>query len=310
MTLLMIPFAAAKLAAEDRPSERRAVVMDTDIGDDIDDAFAVALAVRSPELEVRGITTVFKDAHTRALLACRLLEEMGQGQIPVAAGAPPQATPEKKGQLQYGLEGNFKKRPLEESAVDFLYRQFKAHPGELTMLAVGPLTNVAKLLTEHPDCKPWIKEIVLMGGAVRVGYKKDSPPDVEWNIKCDIPAAQTVFSAGVPLVVAPLDATATLRLDTQRRERIFDSAAPEAKTLAALYKLWGNPTPVLFDNVAVTLCHTDKFCKLEPLHISVNDKGYTPEGPGQPNAKVATSINVDAYLKWYIDRVIGPPASK
>ena len=80
-------------------------------------------------------------------------------------------------------------------------------------MAVGPLTNIAGLLAKHPDCKPWIKRIVLMGGSVRVGYDGKPPAEAEWNIKLDIPAARTVFTSGVPLMVAPLDATATAKLE-------------------------------------------------------------------------------------------------
>jgi inosine-uridine nucleoside N-ribohydrolase len=289
--------------AADKPPAKIPVLLDTDIGDDIDDAFALALVLQSPEVDLRGVTTVFGDAHTRALLVCRLLHEVGRDDIPVASGSPPRVRPEIRGQFQYGLRPCFRKRPVREPAVEFLYQELKAHPGKLTLLAVGPLTNVSRLLRKHPDCKPWIKRIVLMGGAVRVGYKNKPPVEVEWNIKCDIKAAQTVFRSGVPLVVAPLDATTALKLKEARRSRLFAAGTALTWQLQALYQLWDQPTPTLFDPVAAALCFEEKFCTLEPLRLEVDDRGFTRPVKGKPNARVATSIRREEFLSWLVKRL-------
>ncbi len=171
------------------------------------------------------------------------------------------------------------------------------------MLAIGPLTNIARLLREHPDCKPWIKRIVLMGGSVRVGYKDKAPAEPEWNIKCDIKAAQTVFASGVPLVVAPLDATAMLKLEKPLRQRLFKAETLLTSQIQALYQLWAAPTPTLFDPVAVALCFDEHFCTMEDLRLEVDDKGMTRAVKGEANARVATAIRGEAFLKWYVDRV-------
>jgi inosine-uridine nucleoside N-ribohydrolase len=303
---LVLPLGAlaAVLAAPpaDTPHARIPVVLDTDIGDDIDDAFALALVLSSPELDLRGVTTVAGDAYTRALLVCRLLHEAGRDDIPVATGRPPQDAPNLQGQLQYARAPGFRKRPVKELAADFLYRQLKDHPGELTLVAIGPLTNVAELLTRHPDCKPWIKRIVLMGGSVRVGYNDRPPPDAEWNIKSD-PAAGAVFTSGVPLLVAPLDATTSLKLGPALRKRIFDARTPLTDSLQALYRLWGKPTPTLFDPLAVALCFDERWCKIEELRLEVDDKGFTQAARGKPNARVAVSVRGDEFLKWFADRL-------
>ncbi|HMF16158.1 MAG TPA: nucleoside hydrolase, partial [Gemmataceae bacterium] len=286
--------------AADKTPARIPVLLDTDIGDDIDDAFALALVLQSPELDLRGVTTVFGDAHTRALLVCRLLHGVGRDDIPVASGSPPRARPEIRGQFQYALRPCFRNRPVRESAVEFLYKQLKARPGKLTLLAVGPLTNMSSLLRKHPNCKPWIKRIVLMGGAVRVGYKNKPPVEVEWNIKCDIKAAQTVFQSGVPLVVAPLDATTSLKLEEARRNRLFATGTALTWQLQALYQLWDQPTPTLFDPVAAALCFEEKFCTLEPLRLEVDDRGFTRPVKGKPNARVAMSIRRPEFLNWLV----------
>ena len=103
-----------------------------------------------------------------------------------------------------------------------MYQKLKADPGKITILAVGPLTNVAQLLTKHPDAKAMIKRIVIMGGCVRTS-EAGKPAIAEWNIKLDPQAAQVVFTSGIPLVVAPLDSTYDLKLDAAGRKK---SSAP------------------------------------------------------------------------------------
>ena len=110
LAALLVSFGLA--GASERPTPARVpVILDTDIGDDIDDAFALALLLQSPELDVRGVTTVFGDAHTRALIVCRLLHELGRKDIPVASGQPARARPKYGGQMQYGLRPCFRLRP-------------------------------------------------------------------------------------------------------------------------------------------------------------------------------------------------------
>jgi inosine-uridine nucleoside N-ribohydrolase len=283
------------------------VLLDTDIGSDIDDAFALALLLVGPEVELCGVTTVGREPQTRALIVCRLLSAAGRRDIPVAAGAPPQPDEEIEKQGRYvqdpAARSERTSKPVKESAVELLYRQLKSRPGELTILAIGPLTNIGRLLHDHPDCKPWIKRIVLMGGSVRVGYKEKSPPEPEWNIKLDVPAAQTVFTSGVPLVVAPLDATAMLKLKEPLRRRLFAVRKPLTDSVQALYRLWGETTPTLFDPVAAMLCFDERFCTLERLRLRVDDKGMTREVKGEANARVALGIRGEEFLQWYVERV-------
>jgi inosine-uridine nucleoside N-ribohydrolase len=293
---------SAKTASKPIP-----VLLDTDIGTDIDDAFALALVLASPELDLRGVTTVGSDPGTRALMVCRFLTAVDRRDIPVAAGAAPQPAEEIKGQYQYrnhpAVIFNRTAKPVKETAVEFLYQQLKARPGELALLPIGPLTNIARLLREKPDCKPWIKRIVLMGGSVRLGYKGQEPPEPEWNIKCDIPAAQTVFASGVPLVVAPLDATTMLKLEAPLRRRLFQAETPLTYQIQAMYQMWNEPTPTLFDPVAVMLCFDEHFCTMEDLRLDVDDRGMTRAVKGAANARVATAIRGDDFLRWYVERV-------
>lgn len=287
------------------------ILFDFDIGEDIDDTFALAAVLASPELDLRGVTTVGHDPVKRAHMACRFLTAVGKRDIPVAAGIP--ETPVKPlayWQVQYGNHASVYFRdpkPVKQTAPEFLYKQLKDRPGELTLLAVGPLTNVAKLLDDHPDAKGMIKRIVLMGGSVRRGYNDSSPPQAEYNIAADVKAAQTVFRSGIPLVVAPLDATAMVKLDAKRQKRLFDAGSLLTLSVQALTQLWQEKNePILYDPVAVSLAFINKFCAMENLHLSVDDKGFTKVEPGKPaNASVAMAIKKDEFLDWFVDRVAG-----
>ncbi|HZZ81967.1 MAG TPA: nucleoside hydrolase, partial [Gemmataceae bacterium] len=241
--LVSLAFSITTSTASAQPAKKIPILLDFDIGDDIDDTFALATVLASPELELRGVTTVGEDTYKRAQMTCRFLEAIG-ARVPVAAGLPevtkrplpywqveygnhasvyfrdPKPLSEKKKVLQDGKEKTVS-APL--PAHEFIYRQLKANPGELTILAIGPLSNIAALLEKHPDCKPMIKRIVIMGGSVRRGYNEGSKPQAEYNIVQDVKAAQAVFRSGVPLVVAPLDATAMLNLDAKRQKKLFDA---------------------------------------------------------------------------------------
>jgi inosine-uridine nucleoside N-ribohydrolase len=291
------------------PPERAPILWDTDIGSDIDDAFALALILASPELDLRGVTTVSGDTQVRALMACRFLTMTGRRHTAVAAGAAPQPKRDisPTGQYRYyyhpDVVFNRTTRPQKEPAVDFLYARLKAQPGKITIVATGPLTNVARLLTEKPDCKPWIRRIVLTGGSVRTGLDGKAPAIAETNIRADIKAAQTVFASGVPLVVVPLDATAGLQLSAEGVRRVFAPGTALTLQVQSMYQLWDRDNPVLADPLAVALCLDERFCKIEEMRLDVDDQGFTRAGTGKPNARVATAVQGDAFLKWYVERL-------
>ncbi len=288
-------------------NKRMPVILDTDIGPAIDDTFALGLVLSSPELELRGVTTVCSGAEDRARMVCRFLTYTENQTIPVAWGRDPQPKSEIHDQMQYKhhpavLFGRTAK-PVETPAVEFLYEKLKAEPGEITLLAIGPLTNIARLIDEHPDAKPWIKRIVLMGGAVRVGYDGTPPAIAEWNIRSDVKAAQTVFSSGIPLLVAPLDATTHAKLDADSRKRIFAACTPITFQIQTLYELGDEPSPTMFDPVAVALAFDESFCRIEPMRLEVDDNGLTRKIEGEPNAWVATSIREDKFTEWMTNRL-------
>ncbi len=301
IVFILLGLAGPVLAAGPRPPEKIPILLDTDIGSDIDDAFALALILNSPEFDLLGVTTVSGDAEARARLTAKLLEDAGRQDVPVVAGAPSQFIPS----FQCRLGDGFKSPSLVPvAAEDFLNSALSRRPGEITIIAIGPLTNVAALLKKHPDAARKIKRIVLMGGSVDRGYADNSPPEAEYNIRCDPGGAQVVFNSGVPLVVAPLDVTAMLKLDADARHRIFTRLTPITNDLTLLYHLWNNETPVLFDPMAVALVIDPTLCDVKSLAITVDNEGFTRRTAGKPaNAAVALHTDPARFFKFYLGRV-------
>jgi purine nucleosidase len=290
-------------AAQSAP--RAMVIIDTDFGDDIDDAFALALALRSPELEILGVTTNFGDTETRAKIVDRFLAETGRPDIPVAAGV---ATVNKNPltQRRYA-EGRPSGKGSHPPAVDFLLEQVRRHPGQITLIAIGPLMNVGAAIDKDAATFRKLKRVVLMGGSVQrgygdLGYTTPHGPDPEWNIINDIPSAQKLFAAGVPLAVMPLDST-QLKLDEVKRAFLFSQGTPMTDALTVLYHMWGQETPTLFDPMTVAYLVNPGLCPVQPMHIRVDEKGFTRAEAGTPNADVCLDSDSEKFFRFYLGRV-------
>lgn len=286
------------------------VLVDLDIGDDIDDSYALALVLASPQFELLGISTAWGDTALRVRLVQRLLRETGRTGIPVRQGlATPSSTLFTQARWASGPHPGAtgtppgSERPMppatahDGESIDFLLAQASARPGEITLLALGPLTNLAAALRRDPAAFGRFKQIVLMGGSLREGYRSSDyapprPPDREYNIVSDVAAAQAVFASGVPVVMLPLDSTA-VRLDDQKRAAIFShgSALTDALTLMTLQwsnagQPWSSATPTLFDVVPVAWLLQPALCPTVPAAVVIEPDGHTREGSGPPNARV------------------------
>ena len=282
------------------------VIFDTDIGTDIDDAYALVALMNRPELEVLGITTVSSDAVARARLAAKLLAVAGGKwpRVPVYAGI---STPTQY-MKQVEWAAGFDAANLHASgAVDFMRREIEKRPGQVTLIAVGELTNVAALLQSSPGIAAKIKGIALMGGAVYRGYAPGSKPEPEWNIRSNAEAARIVFTSGAPLLVAPLDSTADLKLTPEMRVRIFVRASPINDALASLDQIWRytnhwqGDLPTLFDVLPVELVSPHRSYELRPLHLEVTEDGLTRVmEEAKPNAHVALQVDIQAFMEDFV----------
>lgn len=290
---------------------RQKIIIDTDIGDDIDDAFAVALALSSPEVEILGITTAWGDTQVRARIVDRLLCETGMDQIPIAAGA----TTESKFAIDHAPWARSYWKPVRHypPAVDFILDQIKRHPNQITLIAIAPLTNVGAVIERDPDTFRKLKRVVIMGGSVHrgyndLGYTPDHGPDPEYNIASDIASARRLFTSGVPLYVMPLDST-QLKLDEVKRELIFQQSTPLTDALTLLYHLWGQQTPTLYDPVAVAFSLEPQLCPTQSMHLDVDAKGHTRPTAGPANVQVCLNSKSDEFFHLYMTRLLSQKLS-
>jgi purine nucleosidase len=280
------------------------IIIDTDIGDDVDDAFALALAVKSPGLQVLGISTVFGETEVRAKIVDRFMEEAGRSDIPVLAGKATGKTP--MSQRAYAISGNSAKSSHGDAA-EFLLAEVRKYPGEITLIAIGPLMNIGEAIDRDAVTFRKLRRVVIMGGSVRrgygeYGYNEHVPPMPEWNILNDVRSAQKLFASGVPLFVMPLDST-QLKLDEVKRAFLFTRGTPVTDQLTILYHLWAQETPTLFDPMAVAFVLKPELCPVTPMHIHVDEKGNTLEEPGTPNAQVCLNSNPEEFFQFYLRRV-------
>jgi inosine-uridine nucleoside N-ribohydrolase len=304
-------------AAPDAGSAAK-VIIDTDIGTDIDDAFAVALALSSPDIHVLGITTTSGNVRLRARLVDRLLFETGQTHIPVAVGKTTAGPYDASGKPVTFTQARWAEAsPVAARrwppATPFILDEIRRFPGQISLVCIGPLTNIAALVRRDPATFRKLKRIVLMGGSIHVGFADGGrppqpPPVAEYNIVQDIPAAQTVFESGVHIDMLPLDST-QVRLEESLRDRLFAAGTPLTDALTLLYHEWSelNPwgkTPTLYDVVALTHVFDPALCPVEPMHVTVDGSGYTRPGPGAANVSVCLHVHENALLDVLMTRLL------
>jgi len=304
--------AAERAASSSQLAERHKVIIDTDIGSDVDDAFAVALALSIPEFEILGFTTDSGNTTARAKILDRMLSESGHSDIPVAVGrqtkSPNDGFPTTfiGPQTRYG-EKAASLRASYPSATDFILEQIHRFPGQVTLLTIGPVSNIGDLIDKDVASFRKLKRVVMMGGWF--GRAKDAfgdtlEPGPEYNIQVDIEAAQKLFKSGVPLYVITFDSTIHLALDDVKRRTLFSRGEPLTNSLSLLYVLWGNTTPVFFDPMAVAFVTNPSLCPVEHAHVEVDDKGATRTTSAPPNAFVCLRSDAHAFFAYYMGLVV------
>jgi purine nucleosidase len=281
------------------------VILDTDIGTDIDDAWALGLAMSSREFELLGVTISDGDTAARARVACKLLHQVGRGEVPVAVGratAPPEGV-----DYQFAWAEDFAaKRPIDRPAAAFIVDLARRFPGEVTLIAVGPLQNVADALRLEPALPKLLKRVVLMSGSIHSSAWSPAPVP-EWNVVRATVDAQVVYAAGLPVTIVPLDSTTYVRLTDEERERLRARMSPLTKALEALYRLWlDSPSQrmTLHDQLAVaeTARPGTFFGRCDALSLRVDDQGYTRVDPARgKRVNVCLEPRRDAFMTYYLE---------
>lgn len=288
------------------------LVIDTDPG--VDDFLAITFALRSPEFEVVGLTTVGGNAPLRLATrnALRALEAAHVTDVPVAPGA---ARP-LRGRFRYsprfhgptGLPGRMpvpRARPSAESAVEFLRRQAEEHSGKLNVLALGPLTNLANLIERHPETAGSIQKLVIMGGAVDV--RGNTTSDAEFNIWNDAEAADIVFRSGLPTLLIPLDVCDAVTISA---EVIGEGQSACHRLLRAWFGQDRSRTAFeLYDPLAAAAAAMPTLVEAERTGLSVvtgagAERGRVVRTPSRPSVQVALRVDSDRARRVIQQRVL------
>lgn len=317
----------------------RSLIIDTDPG--VDDAFAIALAALSPDVDLLGVTTVFGNVGLEATTAnaLRILELCGRPDVPVAPGAARPLVHPHPHRARYahgadGLSGRAATLPAPSrdavpgGAVALMTALLDAATEPVTLVPIGPLTNIALLLAAHPRVKEKIERIVVMGGAIDGG---NVTARAEFNVWSDPEAARRVLvEEDVECVLVPMDLTYRCAVDTAWLDELGSSgpigAALHALTpdyLAHYTRALGTPAMVVHDAVAVaeaispTLLTTqalplDVECSFGPARGAVivdkrrRELISDTEGPGAGTVQVATDTDLDGLRRFLFDRLSRP----
>lgn len=297
--------------------DRIPVLLDTDIGSDIDDAVALAYLLRQPACDLLGITTVSGEPHHRASLADAICQAGGRTEVPIHVGVEKPLLVKQhqpRAPQAEALTDAFPHRKFthENTAINFLRETIRSRPGEITLLTIGPLTNIGLLFSLDPELPTLLKQLVLMGG--RYHTRASNGGLTEWNILCDPHAAAIVFAAPVPrLVAVGLDVTEPCQLPRDECRTRFSAAGGPLAPVAAMAEVWFKQVPhiTFHDPLAAALVFEPLLCPLAPSHIGVeltspHAPGLTLALPGEEKPHhVAVSVDPAAFFAHYFAIVGG-----
>lgn len=284
----------------------RKVLLDTDIGSDIDDAVCLAYLLARPDCELLGITTVTGEPERRAMLASAICKAAGRD-VPIFPGAPRPLLAAVR-QPHAAQAAALERWPHETSfpgghAIGFLRDVIRSHPGEVTLLTIGPLTNIALLFTLDPEIPHLLKALYMMVGSFA---RNDAGLRLEWNALNDPHAAAVVYNARPPIHRSiGLDVTAQVRMHADEVRRRFQT--PLLQPVLDMAEVWFRERPgiVFHDPLAAAAIFDEQICTYERGVVEVELASarlaglthFSPE-PGGPH-EVATTVDVGRFFEAY-----------
>lgn len=303
------------------------LIIDTDPG--IDDALAILLTLASSELQLEGLSIVHGNCSMQqgARNARAVLELAGASHIPVFNGCelplvqPSLLAPETHGNTGLGYaELPDPVMPVDpRHAVDFMIETVLASPGEITIAAIGPLTNVALAIRKEPRFAPAVKDLFIMGGAVR--YDGNTTPLAEFNTYVDPHAAHIVFHSGIPIMLVPLDVTYQCILTPEDVTRLQASPTGIPKFIADSTRFYMEfhdeyqqiAGCVINDPLALALIYRPEICDYEEIFVDVEISGGVAMGKTfgdfykmtkrSPNMRVALQVRPRDFMELFLERI-------
>jgi inosine-uridine nucleoside N-ribohydrolase len=324
------------------PAQTRPVpiIFDTDFGMvPQDDAFALMLALHSPEMEILGVTTVAGNFSVEQATAdaLRVLEIAGRADIPVYRGANMPLVHEKSefAATRHGQwwsdapasppPGGFAKRKEEAAiAAQYIVDTINARPGQITIMAIGPLTNVAMALRQEPGLAAKVKQIYIMGGAVAAlpDGAGNMTPNAEFNFWVDPEAAKIVLRSGIPVVLSPLNVSRKTSLDRQWYEQLVAVDTPLTdlirERMGPVFEKDPGRKMLMFDQVTVASLADPSLVTTADLYVdvdahpginygvSVGGKAPWPHAEGAQRMAVQHDLDWDRFIRMFVERVTKP----
>jgi purine nucleosidase len=289
-------------------TRKTAILLDTDIGSDVDDSIALSYLLRQPLCELVGITTVSGEPEKRAAIADAVCNAAGRRDIPIHVGVEaPLIVPQNQPVApHYEALSKWKHDDFGEqnTAIRFLSDSIRSRPGEIILLTIGPLTNIALLFAIDPEIPKLLRGVVGMAGEF---FNPNDGSGKEWNVVCDPEAAAMVFAAPVDITLIGLDVTTKCQLEQAECISKFEAAGGPLSVVAETAKIWfrGAKHATFHDPLAAALIFEPTLCDCVPVKLDVDLRdttllGRTTVTPSpESRVKAAQTVNADAFFEHY-----------
>jgi inosine-uridine nucleoside N-ribohydrolase len=302
-----------------RAGKKIPVILDTDICDDIDDTWALAMLLQSSEFDIKLITTEVGDTPARARVVAKMLAVAGRTDIPIGAGIA--AGDMKKGHAQDEWVKDFDmskyKGTIYPDGVQAMIDTIMKSPQKITLISIGPVPNIAAALQREPKIADKVR-FIGMHGSIRKGYGGKPRVDKEYNVTAFPKETQKVFTQKWPMTITPLDTCGIVTLQKGKYKKVLESKNPLTRAVIENYRVWAkgnrmNPKQVdtgsttLFDTVAIYLAMCDELLEMEKLGIRITDDGYTVIDDKAKKINCATKWkNLDGFEDFLVERLTSP----
>jgi inosine-uridine nucleoside N-ribohydrolase len=298
------------------------VILDTDIGWDIDDTWAIALMLNSPELDVKMILTAYGNTPLRARMAGKLLESFGRTDIPIGIGLRQNDNANMQDEWVGGYDLDHYPGSVYQDGVRALVDALMGESEPVTIIGIAPLPNIAAALSMEPRITEHARFVGMLG-SLRRGYGAASGPAAEANVASDVSACRRVFEAPWDIAITPLDSCGMVALHGDKYAKVREAGTPLTIALMENVRIWGraiNPewrnglnverdSSTLFDTVAVYLAFSEELLSMEELGIRVGDDGLTVVDPKAKKLRCATGWkDLAAFEDLLVERLTGAKA--
>jgi inosine-uridine nucleoside N-ribohydrolase len=290
------------------------VILDTDIGGDIDDTWALVMLLKSPELDCKLVTTCTGDTTYRARLVAKLLEIAKRTDIQIGIG--PAQKSERQPQAEWVRDYDLSSYPgtVHVDGAGALVAAVMSSPEPLTIVAIGPFTTIAAALRREPRIAARSR-IVAMAGNITKPFGDATKAIPEFNVKIDVSASRAVFAAPWDMTITPLDTCGFVKVVGDAYRRVVKAEDPLTRALVENYRVWcralgrdswfAERSSILFDTVAVHLAYSEEHLVLENLRLTIEDDGLTAVSPGGRPVRTATEwTDKEAFQASFVDRLV------